>query len=331
LLARPELGGGTKVVLQHAALLAGRGHEVTVAGDGALPALFGFRGRYLDLEREPPPRGQDLVVATFWTTLGRARALDAGPVAHFCQGYEGEIPHFAADREAIERAYADPAPVLAVTPRLADLIAARFGRPARLAPPSIDRAVRPRSRWRPRRRPWIALFGVFEATVKGIPTGLAALGRLRALGCRARLLRLSVLPLGDAERALAAPDRYLVSVAPRAALAALAGCDLLLFPSGVEEGFGLPLLEAMALGVPAVASETAGLRFVAGAGGARLVAPGDDAAMAAAAAELLGSAPAWRAQRRAGRAAAERFAPERIAPEIEAALTWAAAAAAGGR
>jgi len=322
LLARPDLGGGTKVVLEHAALLAGRGHEVSVLGDGPLPALFAFAGRYVDLEREAAPAGQDLVVATFWTTLARARELGLGPLAHFCQGFEGEIPHFAAERRAIESVYAERLPTLAVTPRLAELVARRFGRAARVVPPAADPALAPRFRLAPRRRPWVALFGVFEAEVKGIRTGLAAFAPLAARG--ARLLRVAVFPLSAAEASLRRPDRYLESVPPPAAARALRACDLLLFPVGVEEGFGLPLLEAMALGVPAVASRTPGLEFVTGGDGARLVGIGDAPAFAAAARELLASGRAWRAQRRAGRRAARRFAPERIALELEDALAWAA-------
>ena len=322
LLARPDLGGGTKVVLEHAALLAARGHEVLVLGDGALPAVYAFGGRYLDLESERPPGAQDLVLATFWTTLERARALALGPVAHFCQGFEGEIPHFRSDWPAIERAYAERLPTLAVTPRLAELVGRRFDRPARVVSPAVDGALSPRWRLAPRRRPWVALFGAFEAEVKGIRTGLAAFAPLAARG--ARLLRVSVLPLSAAETSLRAPDRYLESVPPREAARALAACDLLLFPVLEAEGFGLPLLEAMALGVPAVASRTAGLEYLTGGDGARLVAPDDAGAFASAAAALLGSSRAWRQQRRAGRRAARRFAPPRIAVELERAVEWAA-------
>ncbi len=137
-------------------------------------------------------------------------------------------------------------------------------------------------------------------------------------------MRVSVLPLSGAETSLRAPDRYLESVPPREAARALAACDLLLFPVLEAEGFGLPLLEAMALGVPAVASRTAGLEYLTGGDGARLVAPDDAGAFASAAAALLGSSRAWRQQRRAGRRAALRFAPARIAVELERAVEWAA-------
>ncbi len=326
LLAGADLGGGTKVVLQHARLLVERGHEVVVAGRGPLPAEFGFAGRYLDLDSGIGRlASQDLVIATFWKALETARDLELAPVAHFCQGYEGEIPHFRDDWPEIAAAYARPVPTLAVTPRLAALVSARFGRPARLVTPPVDRSLGPRSRFFPRRRPWLALFGVYEAEVKGIPLGLAAISRLRELGVEARTLRVSVFPLSAREQLQLASDRYLCSIAPARALAELGRCDLLLFPSRLEEGFGLPLLEAMALGVPAVASRTPGLEFVSGGSGAVLVEPDDSEAFARAALALLRSPRAWRAQRRAGLAAAERFAPARVGAELDEAVRWAVA------
>jgi glycosyltransferase involved in cell wall biosynthesis len=63
-----------------------------------------------------------------------------------------------------------------------------------------------------------------------------------------------------------------------------------LYPS-LYEGFGLPVLEAMACGAPVVTSTTSSLPEAAG-GAALLVDPGDPAAIAAAAAEVLTS-PAW--------------------------------------
>lgn len=326
LLDRPELGGGTKVVLQQARLLGDRGHEVTVAAQGPRPAWsapwIGASPRFLDLSQPAAVLpAQDLVVATFWTTIARAELLDAGPIAHFCQGFEEDLAHLAPQREAIREAYRRPYPALVVAPHLGLRLREQFGRESRLAPAPADLSVSRRLRWRPRRRPWIALSGIFEAEVKGIRTGLEALA-----GLDGRLLRISALSCSAAERELRRADRFLAAVAPGAALRALAACDLLLFPSLPGEGFGLPLLEAMQLGVPAVASRIPGVEFMSGGDGALLVEPGDAGAFTRSAASLLGSPPAWRAQRRRGIAAAKRFAPASVALELEQALAWAATA-----
>jgi glycosyltransferase involved in cell wall biosynthesis len=321
------MNGGNKVIFQHVALLRAGGHEVTVLGEGPRPGWAGFSGPYQDRSAEPPRiPSQDLVIATFWTTLRPARRLGAGPVAHFCQGYEGGLVHLAALRPKIEEVYAWPLPALVTSPHLGDFLRARFARASALAPPPLDPLFRPGRlpRLGPRRRPWIALPGIFEAEVKGVPTALEAIRRLRGDGIAARVLRFTFLPLSDAERNLSIPDRYLCGVPPPEIARALRGCDLLLFPSRPEEGFGLPLLEAMASGVPAVASRIPStLHFAAAA--VPLVPPGDAAALADAAGTLLRDRRAWRQARARGVEAAAAFEPDVVAPRLFDAVRWAAA------
>jgi len=347
LLDRPELGGGVKVVFQHAALLAGRGHRVWVAGRGPRPtwvdgiAAGGPQPSYVDCADlaadEPPPLPEplDLAVATFWTTLPLARRAvasgRAAAAAHLCQGYEPDWPHQRARQAEIEAAYRAAAlPALVVSSHLGETLANRFGLAWRLAPPPLDLRFRPPPPWRrhrrPRRRPWIVVPGIFEAEVKGVATALAAVRRLDADGLRCRLLRLSVLPQSAAERALRPADRYLSGVAAQRVAAALRAADLMLFPARRGEGFGLPLLEAMASGLPAVASR---LPPTVEMGAQPLVEPEDDAAFAAAARSLLADAAAWRRARRAGLRAAARFHPRRTGGELEAAVEWAVRQGAG--
>lgn len=322
----PEMNGGNKVVFQHVHLLRKGGHEVTVLGEGPRPEWAGFDGLYHDIAAGAPRLPvQDLVIATFCTTLPVAVRLGAGPVAHFCQGYEGGLVHLAPLLPQIEEVYSWPLPALVISPHLGDFLRERFGRPSRVAPPPLDLRFRPtrRPRLGPRRRPWIAVPGIFEAEVKGVPTALEAIRRLRARGIDARVLRFTFLPLSEAERELLVPDRYLCGVPPDEIARALRRCDLLLFPSRPEEGFGLPLLEAMTSRVPAVASRIPStLDFADGA--VPLVPTGDAEAFAEAAWHLLSDRRAWRQARELGAAAARRFRPEAVAPRLLEAVQWAA-------
>lgn len=324
-LASPELNGGHKVVFQHVRLLQASGHEVTVVAEGARPAWARFDGPYHDLSVGLPrlPE-QDLVIATFCTTLPVARRLDAGPVAHFCQGYEGGLAHLAPLLPQIEEVYSWPVPALVVAPHLGDFLRERFGRPSVVVPPPLDPLFRPsrRPRLRPRRRPWIAVPGIFEAEVKGVPTALEAVRRLRNRGIAARVLRFTFLPLSDRERELLEPDRYLCGVPPEEIARALRRCDLLFFASRPEEGFGLPLLEAMASKVPAVASRIPSTIHLTD-GAVPLVPPGDAEAFAEAARLLLTDDAAWRRARVLGGEAARRYRPEVVAPRLVEALRWA--------
>jgi glycosyltransferase involved in cell wall biosynthesis len=116
-------------------------------------------------------------------------------------------------------------------------------------------------------------------------------------------------------------SHYVGRIAPSEVPAELAGSDLLLQASKYEP-FGLTVAEALAAGVPVVASEEVGAVEGIDPAVAAVVAPGDVEGMAAAIVQMLarlrGDAPATRSLARAE--AERRYAPQVVCAQLEATL-----------
>ena len=110
-----------------------------------------------------------------------------------------------------------------------------------------------------------------------------------------------------------------VGAVPDALLPGLyAGAEAFALPS-LYEGFGLPVLEAMACGTPVVAADATALPETCG--GAALLAPPEGEAFAAALADLLGDADARERLRAAGLQRAAAFSWDRTASAVDALFT----------
>ena len=110
--------------------------------------------------------------------------------------------------------------------------------------------------------------------------------------------------------------RHLGAVADRLLPGLYAGAEVFALPS-LYEGFGLPVLEAMACGTPVVCSDTTALPEAAG-GAARLAAPDR---VADAVAELLGDDAERERLRQAGLRRAAEFSWDRTARAVDALLS----------
>jgi glycosyltransferase involved in cell wall biosynthesis len=95
----------------------------------------------------------------------------------------------------------------------------------------------------------------------------------------------------------------------------VAAADLFVMSSAME-GLGTAVLDAMALGVPVVATRAGGIPEMLGGGAGRLVAPQDPAALAAAVLDLLADSVAGAAQAARAREAVRRYSDERMADGV---------------
>jgi glycosyltransferase involved in cell wall biosynthesis len=229
---------------------------------------------------------------------------------------------------ALRRALRRAARVLCVSATTADdLIRVLHVDPSRIdvtplgtdlapAPPEAVAAVRARLGLA---RPYLLGLGTLEPR-KDLPTLIAAFGTLAK--DLPHDLVLAGLPGWGSGEVAAALDALDGGVADRVRLAGyipeedkaalFTGAELFAYPSRYE-GFGLPVAEAMACGVPVVTTTGGSLPEVAG-DGAELVAPGDADALAAAIRKLLDDRAARDELVRRGRARAAQ-------------LTWARCAA----
>jgi glycosyltransferase involved in cell wall biosynthesis len=238
---------------------------------------------------------------------------------------------------AMRRAVAAATRVLCVSATTAADLAGRLQVPADqidVTPLGTDLRPAPAERVAELRRrlgldgPYLLGLGTVEPR-KDLPTLVRAFAALAAdLPHRLVLAGLAGWGAGELAAAVAASgvaDRILVAgYVPEADKAALlTGADVFAYPS-LYEGFGLPVLEAMACGTPVVTTTGGSLPEVAG-DAATLIEPGDPHALAAAVAKLATDPAARRDAAARGRTRAAGFTWARCAELTAAAYRRAAA------
>jgi glycosyltransferase involved in cell wall biosynthesis len=215
-----------------------------------------------------------------------------------------KVPFFRrAIRVASERADAIICPSQATADRLAAVAPARG--PVTVIPHGVDhQRFRAEGPVAERPAPYVLFLGTIEPR-KDVPTLVRAFDRLAGDHPEVRLVLAGGRGWGwaAAESAIAA-SRYrarvdvLGFITDDAVPALLRGAAAVVYPS-LEEGFGLPALEALACGAPLVTTAGSALEEVAG-DAARLVQPGDEEELATAIDRLLTGDPEQPARRARG-------------------------------
>lgn len=321
LFHRPSMSGGARVVARYARMLKERGHEVTLTGLGA-PALslkdrlkllagkapkwrepashYAIEGLTLDLVdgrnelRAADIPDADVVISTFWRSAEWMAMLppEKGERVYFVQHHEADFPY--ADRARAAATYRADCRIIAVSGWIVGVLKNDYGRDdAALVPNAVDLDLfAPRAPRAKSRRPTVGFMGSRNST-KRVDIAVGACEILRE---KFPDLRVRVLAANSPNGAYVMHDWFEPAYnPPQEKLAELyADCDVWLFTSDIE-GYGLPLLEAMACGTPLVARPAGAAPDLVTAMNGALVDSNDPARIAEAAARILSLAPeAWK-------------------------------------
>jgi glycosyltransferase involved in cell wall biosynthesis len=343
-----DLSGGSRVASIHAEGLRRRGHHVvavsvrtprttlrdafrSVMKGKGLPALWTSRSpsHFDDLEVEHRRLNHsgpvtdadvpeaDVVIGTWWETVAWVAGLtpSRGVKVHFVQGYD----IFGGPPETVDATYRLPIPKIVISEWLRNLLQTKFNQtPVALVPNSVETDKFFAS---PRGKQAVPTVGMIYSTDpnKGCATSIQAYERAARELPGLRMVSMGScqiskdLPLPQtAEFTYRARDQQLRAIYSR--------CDAWLYGSRVE-GFGLPLLEAMACRTPVIATPGGAAPELVAKGGGLLV-PHDDApAMARAVVQICSLPDAeWRALSDAALATATGFTWEDAIDQFEKAL-----------
>jgi glycosyltransferase involved in cell wall biosynthesis len=257
LMPRTGIGGGARVLIEHANRLTERGHEVVLLSHFDRPDWTELRAEFrrvpfgVELAEAIPPC--DLIICGYWEQVVAARALGTAPVVHFEQGDFHLFEELARKNLATVAAQLSSADAtMTVSGTVAEVLSSRYGVEARVVPNAIDPKVFHQGSPAPTARPYLLFVGWDGNEFKGMAEMRQVYAALRAERPELDLVWVSPQqpqqPLG---RVVVAPEQAALAELFRGA-AAYVCCSH-------YEAFPLPPIEAMASGTPVIATRNVGV------------------------------------------------------------------------
>lgn len=305
LMPRTDVGGGARVIIEHANQLTLAGARVTVLSHFPEPTWSPLSATFVQVpfgyelcDAIPPC---DVVVAGYWEQVVAARNVGVAPVIHFEQGDSHLFEPQSDEREqlvATNLQYADA--TITLSAANADILSSRYGTTATVVQNALDPSVfhpagDAAAALNSHAKPYLLVVGWDGNTFKGVDDVFAAWSRLRDEGRDVDIVWVTPRP--------PVLSRGRVVVAPsQGELARLYQGAAVYVHASHYESFPLPPLEAMACDTPVVATRNGGvLGYAVDAENCLLVDIGDISAMATAIGRILDEPPLADQCRRGGR------------------------------
>jgi glycosyltransferase involved in cell wall biosynthesis len=253
------LWGGNKVALEQAELLSEAGHRVIILSKDTGPTWYPLRlpvQTFTHFDAATIPES-DIIIGTYWPTVKAAYESGKGLAVHLCQGYEGSFKELLDIKAAIDEVYMYRIPKLTVSPHINRFLSERFDAETYYIGQMADNNIFYPATTKKEvvQHIKVLVIGPFDVDFKNVATSLRGfrLGREK-YRIPMQLIRVSQFPLTHEEKALIAPDEYHFYVPYHSMGELYRSADIFISMSKEAEGFGLPALEAMACGVPAILS-----------------------------------------------------------------------------
>ena len=251
-LASNSPSGGVKVVFEHANRLKNRGHNVSIyCGNNENNTWFETNVQVIfgDLNEIPE---NDIIIATYFTTIPYVVKAKAKLKIHLCQGYEGHLHKEEASLKVIQNNYSMLKNKIVVSKWLKEIIDKEYDIDSQYVPNGIDPYI---FSFKPKTInsvPRVLIVGYLNLKIKGVST---AIDVIKSFTGKIRLVRMSS---HDKEDNFICEFHKMSEMSQEEIAKVYESCDISINMHQKVEGFSLPQLEAMACGLAVITTDCGG-------------------------------------------------------------------------